>query len=74
MIADAATQPDHDPDDTELALLRRCRAALDQILARKPMLGAAYYTCGARTETIGNLRASLGRYRLPSPPTASSAS
>jgi hypothetical protein len=74
MTANSPTPTDHDLDDTEIALLTRCRAALDHILTRKPMLAAMYYTSGARVDTIGNLRAELGPYRLPSPPTASSAS
>lgn len=47
----------------QAALLRECRAALDELLRRKPMLGAMQYTCGAGGTTLGNLRASLYAYR-----------
>ncbi|PKY11718.1 hypothetical protein B1757_02710 [Acidithiobacillus marinus] len=49
------------------ALLMRCRTALDAVLERKPMLGAMYYSCGHFTDTIGNLRAELGKYRADGP-------
>ena len=45
-------------------LLRKCRAALDEILAAKPRLAAGYYECGNMKDTIGNLRAELYDYRL----------
>ena len=44
-------------------LLRKCRAALDEILAAKPRLAAGYYECGHMKDTIGNLRAELYDYR-----------
>ena len=44
-------------------LLRKCRAALDEILDAKPMLAAGYYECGNMKDTIGNLRAELYDYR-----------
>lgn len=55
--------PDESEDTLEKdALLRQCRAALDAVLERKPMMGAMYYACGSFTGTIGNLRAELGKF------------
>lgn len=47
-----------------IQLLRVCRTALDAILSRKPAWRAMRITTGAREDTLGNLRAELGRYRL----------
>jgi hypothetical protein len=44
-------------------LLRQCRAAIDTILDKKPMLGAMYYELGPMKGTLGNLRAELYDYR-----------
>lgn len=43
----------------QAALLRECRAALDDLLIKKPMLAAMQ----AGTTTLGNLRAMLHDYR-----------
>ena len=43
----------------QAAMLRECRAALDSLIAQKPML--AGLLCGSTT--LGNLRAELGAYR-----------
>ena len=45
--------------DEQAALLRECRAALDDLLKQKPMIAAL--VCGSTT--LGNLRASLYEYR-----------
>jgi hypothetical protein len=45
--------------DEQAALLRECRAALDDLLKKKPMMAAL--VCGSTT--LGNLRASLYEYR-----------
>jgi hypothetical protein len=50
-------------DDEKTALLRECRAALDDLLADKPLLAAKL--CG--TNTLGNLRAMLYAYRAERP-------
>lgn len=47
----------------QATLLRQCRAALDALLDKKPMLGAMVYTCGAGSNSLGNLRAELYDYR-----------
>lgn len=43
----------------QTALLKECRAALDELLERKPMMAALI--CGSTT--LGNLRAELYHYR-----------
>lgn len=43
----------------QAALLRECRAALDDMISKKPMLTGL--RCGSTT--LGNLRASLHEYR-----------
>ena len=43
----------------QAALLRECRAALDDLLKKKPLMAAML--CGSTT--LGNLRASLYEYR-----------
>jgi hypothetical protein len=45
--------------EEQAALLRECRAALDDLLKKKPMMTALI--CGSTT--LGNLRASLYEYR-----------
>lgn len=47
----------------QAALLRSCRAALDAVLDRHPMLGVMYFHIGEGRETVGNLRAELFKYR-----------
>lgn len=45
--------------EEQAALLRECRAAIDDLLKKKPMMSALI--CGSTT--LGNLRASLYDYR-----------
>ena len=45
--------------DEQAALLRECRLALDDLIARRPMNAAM--VCGSTS--LGNLRASLYKYR-----------
>lgn len=45
--------------ETMLSDLRECRAALDDLIQKKPGIEALF--CG--TNTIGNLRAELGKYK-----------
>ena len=49
--------------EEQASLLRQCRAALDQLLNKKPMLGAMEYQCGHMRNSLGNLRASMADYR-----------
>jgi hypothetical protein len=57
------TSQEHEAAEA-IQLLRVCRAALDAILNRKPEWRAMRITTGVRQDTLGNLRAELGRYRL----------
>ncbi len=56
---DAVKAGDNVLMNEQAALLRECRRALDDLLAKKPMMAAML--CGSTT--LGNLRASLYEYR-----------
>jgi hypothetical protein len=56
---DAVEAGDNVLMNEQAALLRECRRALDDLLAKKPMMAAML--CGSTT--LGNLRASLYEYR-----------
>lgn len=58
-MEDAAQAVDGSLLEEQAALLRECRAALNELLERKPAL--AGMLCGSTT--LGNLRASLYEYR-----------
>jgi hypothetical protein len=45
-------------------LLHMARAALDNILAEKPILGARLIRYGKRATTLGNIRAALSAYEV----------
>ena len=45
--------------EEQAMLLRECRSMLDDLISKKP--GIEYLTCGSTT--VGNLRASLYKYR-----------
>lgn len=47
------------PADEEVALLRECRLALDELIRQKP--GIEALMCGSTT--LGNLRAELGKHK-----------
>lgn len=56
---DAVEAGDNVLMNEQAALLRECRRALDDLLAKKPMM--AGMLCGSTT--LGNLRASLYEFR-----------
>lgn len=56
---DAVEAGDNVLMNEQAALLRECRRALDDLLAKKPMMAAML--CGSTT--LGNLRASLYEHR-----------
>ena len=58
-MGDAIKAGDNVLMNEQAALLRECRAALDELLKKKPMM--AGMLCGSTT--LGNLRASLYEYR-----------
>ena len=58
-MADAMAAGDGVLINEQAALLRECRAALDDLLRQKPMMTGLH--CGS--STLGNLRAELHEYR-----------
>lgn len=56
---DAVKAGDNVLMNEQASLLRECRAALDDLLKKKPMMAAML--CGSTT--LGNLRASLYEFR-----------